>query len=68
MKLPVDTSIADIEDAFKSFTSRDDIAIILINQNVRISTMYFDALSSISRLFLWNVVSSCFKQADRLSE
>jgi V-type H+-transporting ATPase subunit F len=28
------TSIADIEDAFKSFTARDDIAIILINQNI----------------------------------
>ena len=30
----VDSSISDIEEAFKAFTSRDDIAIILINQNV----------------------------------
>ena len=29
-----DSSISDIEEAFKTFTSRDDIAIILINQNV----------------------------------
>lgn len=28
------TSVADIEEAFKSFTTRDDIAIILINQNI----------------------------------
>ena len=30
-----DSSISDIEEAFKGFTSRDDIAILLINQNVR---------------------------------
>ena len=30
-----DSSISDIEEAFKGLTSRDDIAIILINQNVR---------------------------------
>jgi len=30
-----DSSISDIEEAFKAFTSRDDVAIILINQNVR---------------------------------
>lgn len=28
------TSVSDIEETFKTFTSRDDIAIILINQNV----------------------------------
>jgi V-type H+-transporting ATPase subunit F len=28
------TSISDLEEAFKTFTSRDDIAIVLINQNV----------------------------------
>uniref|UniRef100_A0A1I7ZT36 V-type proton ATPase subunit F n=1 Tax=Steinernema glaseri TaxID=37863 RepID=A0A1I7ZT36_9BILA len=28
------TSITEIEDAFKSFTTRDDIAIILINQHI----------------------------------
>jgi len=29
-----DTAVSDIEDAFKSFTNRSDIAIVLINQNV----------------------------------
>ena len=29
-----DTAVSDIEDAFKSFTGRKDVAIILINQNV----------------------------------
>ncbi|XP_064396950.1 V-type proton ATPase subunit F-like [Halichondria panicea] len=29
-----DTAVSDIEDAFKSFTGRRDIAIILINQNI----------------------------------
>ncbi len=29
-----DTSVSEIEEAFKSFSSRDDIAIILINQTV----------------------------------
>jgi len=28
------TSVSDIEEAFKTFTTRDDIAIVLINQNV----------------------------------
>uniref|UniRef100_A0A183C7D2 V-type proton ATPase subunit F n=1 Tax=Globodera pallida TaxID=36090 RepID=A0A183C7D2_GLOPA len=28
------TSVAEIEDAFRTFTARDDIAIILINQHV----------------------------------
>lgn len=30
----VDTAVSDIEDSFRSFTSRADIAIILINQYV----------------------------------
>ena len=29
-----DTSVSDIEDAFRKFTSRSDIAIILINQYI----------------------------------
>lgn len=28
------TSVTELEDAFKSFSQRDDIAIILINQNI----------------------------------
>jgi len=28
------TSVSDVEEAFKSFSTRDDIAIILINQNI----------------------------------
>lgn len=28
------TSVTDIEETFKSFVSRDDIAIILINQHI----------------------------------
>lgn len=28
------TSVSEIEEAFKSFTNRDDIAIVLINQNI----------------------------------
>ena len=31
---PPDTAVSDIEDAFKSFTNRPDIAILLINQTV----------------------------------
>lgn len=30
----VDTAVSDIEDSFRSFTNRADIAIILINQYV----------------------------------
>ena len=30
-----DTSVGDIEEAFKSFTNRNDIAVVLINQHVR---------------------------------
>ncbi len=33
--VPLDTSVSDIEDCFKKFVKRDDIDIILINQNVR---------------------------------
>jgi len=29
------TTVSEIEDAFTNFSKRDDIAIILINQNVR---------------------------------
>jgi V-type H+-transporting ATPase subunit F len=29
-----DTPLADIEDSFKSFTSRPDVSIVLINQNI----------------------------------
>ena len=29
-----DTAVSDIEEAFKNFTGRKDIAIVLINQNV----------------------------------
>eukprot|EP00051_Salpingoeca_urceolata_P026816 m.478859 g.478859 ORF g.478859 m.478859 type:complete len:122 (-) comp21243_c0_seq1:143-508(-) len=29
-----DTGVAEIEDAFRSFVNRDDIAIILINQSI----------------------------------
>jgi len=28
------TSVSDVEEAFKTFSTRDDIAIILINQNI----------------------------------
>jgi len=28
------TSVSDVEEAFKAFSTRDDIAIILINQNI----------------------------------
>lgn len=31
---PPDTAVSDIEDSFKSFLNRPDIAVILINQNV----------------------------------
>ena len=31
-----DTSVSDIEDAFKSFTSRPDVNVLLINQHVRV--------------------------------
>ena len=34
--LSPDTSAQEIEETFKSFLRRDDIAIILINQNVRL--------------------------------
>ena len=30
----LDTSVNEIEESFKSFTKRSDVAIILINQNV----------------------------------
>ena len=30
----LDTSVGDIEDSFRSFVARSDIAIVLINQNV----------------------------------
>ena len=30
----LDTSIGELEDCFKSFVNRDDIAIVLINQHV----------------------------------
>lgn len=30
----IDTAIIDIEECFKAFVKRDDIDIILINQNV----------------------------------
>ena len=33
----LDTSVGEIEETFKTFTSRGDIAIILINQIVSIS-------------------------------
>ena len=33
------TSISDIEEAFKSYTTRDDIAIVLINQNVSLKIL-----------------------------
>ena len=29
-----DTSVGDIEETFKSFTNRNDIAVVLINQHV----------------------------------
>ncbi len=32
---PTDTAVSDIEEAFRSFSTRPEIAIILINQNVR---------------------------------
>ena len=32
---PAETTPAQIEDAFKRFTSRSDVAIVLINQYVR---------------------------------
>ena len=32
-----DTAVGDIEDAFKTFTSRADIVVLLINQNVSVS-------------------------------
>ena len=32
----IDTAVSDIEDTFKRFIKRDDIDIILINQNVSI--------------------------------
>lgn len=34
-----DTAVSDIEDCFKRFVKRDDIDIILINQNVRKHSM-----------------------------
>ena len=30
----IDTSVVDIEEAFRGFVKRNDIAIIMINQNV----------------------------------
>ena len=32
-----DTSVTEIEEAFQQFTTRKDIAIVLMNQNVSIS-------------------------------
>lgn len=34
----VETSVKTIEDAFKDFTNREDIAIVMINQYVRHSS------------------------------
>ena len=31
----LETAVSEIEEKFKSFTNRQDIAIVLINQNVR---------------------------------
>ena len=33
-----ETSVSEIEEAFLQFTNRSDIAILLINQNVRVHT------------------------------
>ena len=38
--ITIDTAVSDIEDSFRSFTSRSDIAIILINQNVSIDILH----------------------------
>jgi V-type H+-transporting ATPase subunit F len=37
--LDTDTSISEVEDCFKRFLKRDDIDIILINQNVSLNVM-----------------------------
>ena len=40
LSFPLDTSISDIEQAFRNFLSRPDIVIILINQNVSYHQFY----------------------------
>lgn len=40
-----------IEDAFKEFTSREDVAIVLISQYVSIMQLYVQELNSIFFIF-----------------
>lgn len=40
----LDTAVIDIEECFKGFVKRDDIDIILINQNVRRSGILYTFL------------------------
>jgi len=37
----IDTAVSEVEDTFKRFIKRDDIDIILINQNVSSKDNYF---------------------------
>ncbi len=48
-----ETQIPTIEAAFEEFTSRKDVAILLINQHVRL----FDCLSAADRQWCWNTLS-----------
>ena len=46
-----ETSVSEIEEAFLQFTNRSDIAILLINQNVRVHRICTDFLIQNLRLF-----------------
>lgn len=49
-----DTSVQEIEDNYKKFMKRDDIDIILINQNVSVTVFSAFSLISCCRvIWLW---------------
>lgn len=48
-----DTAVSEIEDTFKRFIKRDDIDIILINQNVSILIKENVILITILLLYYW---------------
>lgn len=50
--LDTDTSISEVEDCFKRFLKRDDIDIILINQNVSLNVMNRFRVFSLPRLII----------------
>ena len=48
-RLPAETTPPQIEDAFKRFTSRSDVAIVLINQYVRLGPVGCAAAAAVCR-------------------